>query len=216
MMACLLMVAMVTTKAQADKELGGWYVYNGFFNISEKFELFVESQYRSFNTADDPETFFFRPFFNYNVNKQFQVGLGLEYHNTWDYESSTDPDTEFRVTLQSMLFQNVGRVKLQHRYRYEFRNFEESKAQRFRYRLQATVPLNNKTFEKGTIFANAFNEIMVDSQPDLQLSQNRIYAGLGYQLSNLANIQVGYLGIAKPEDFYNRFQIFFTHKLNFY
>ena len=205
--------------AQSEDKLGSWYIYNGFFNVSPKVELFFETQLRTWETFSNPENFFLRPYFNYNWNKNFQSGLGLEYHKTWTY--AEDPDNrissdEFRITLQGMVFQRIERVSLQHRYRYEFRNVNSDQLQRMRYRIQATIPLNNKTMKKGTVFANVFNEFLVDTAPRLQLSQNRFYLAGGYQFTKDLNFQFGYLFISRSSSTHNRLQFFLTHKLYFY
>jgi hypothetical protein len=115
-----------------------------------------------------------------------------------------------------MLFQKEGRVALQHRYRYEFRNVEGDKLQRMRYRIQATVPLTSKSMAVGTIFLNTFNEIMIDTKPGFNFSQDRIYLAGGYQFNRTLNLQVGYLAILKPGVVHHRLQFFITHKLYFY
>lgn len=105
----------------------------------------------------NPETYFFRPYFNYNITKQVQTGLGLEYHKNWTYDAFPEnkvSSEEFRITLQTMLFQKVGRVALQHRYRYEFRHVDSDKPQRMRYRIQATIPITSNSMEAGTVFTN--------------------------------------------------------------
>lgn len=206
-------------KAQSEDELGSWFIYNGFFNVSPKVELFFETQLRNWETFSNPENFFLRPYLNYNVTENFQPGLGLEYHKSWTY--ADDPDDkissdEFRTTLQVMLFQKINRVSLQHRYRYEFRNVDGDHLQRTRYRIQATIPINNKTMEKGTFFMNTFNEFLIDTAPKLQLSQNRFYLAGGYQFTKSLNFQFGYLFISRSSTTHHRLQFLLTHKLYFY
>jgi hypothetical protein len=204
---------------QSEDKLGSWYIYNGFFNVSPKVELFFETQLRTYEVFSNPETFFLRPYFNYNITKQVQMGLGLEYHKNWTYDAVPENKVsteEFRITLQTMLFQKVGRVALQHRYRYEFRNVEADKLQRMRYRIQATIPLNSKSMEAGTIFLNTFNEIMIDTNPAFNFSQDRIYLAGGYQFNQALNLQVGYLAILRQGTVHHRLQFFITHKLFFY
>jgi hypothetical protein len=200
--------------------LGAWYIYNGFFNFSPTFELFVESQLRTWEVFDDPQVFFFRPYFNFNVAKNFQAGLGLEYHMNWTYETDSAPRVrteEFRTTLQAMLFQSIGRVNIQHRYRYEFRFLDEKGKQRTRYRIQLVIPLTKPKIEKGTLFATVGNEIMMNTQPDLSISQNRTYVYLGYQFTPLLNFQFGYMYLAFPSGpGQHRLHFFLTHKLYFY
>jgi hypothetical protein len=215
----IFLLISVRGYSQSEDKPGSWYIYNGFFNVSPKVELFFETQLRTYEVFSNPETFFIRPYFDYNITKQVQMGLGLEYHKNWTYDAVPEnkvSSEEFRVTLQTMLFQKVGRVALQHRYRYEFRNVEADKLQRMRYRIQATIPLNSKSMEAGTIFLNTFNEIMIDTNPAFNFSQDRIYLAGGYQFNQALNLQVGYLAILRQGTVHNRLQFFITHKLFFY
>jgi hypothetical protein len=209
----------IESRGQSENELGSWYIYNGFFNFSPKVELFFETQLRNWETFSNPEAFFVRPYFNYNIHPNFQAGLGLEYHNNWTY--AEDPDdrirtTEYRLTLQSMAFQNIGRVALQHRYRYEFRDIDSNPAQRVRYRLQATIPINKAIADKGVFFVNTFNEFLVDTEPRLSFNQNRFYFAGGYHFTKYLNFQFGYLIVSRASTVHHRLQFFLTHRLFFY
>jgi len=51
--------------------------------------------------------------------------------------------------------------------------------------------------EKGTVFINVSNEFLVDTEPKLQLSQNRFYIAGGCQITNGLNFQLGYLTISR-------------------
>lgn len=144
--------ASFNARAQSEDQLGSWYIYNGFFNVSPKVELFFETQLRNWETFSNPENFFVRPYFNYNVTQNFQPGIGLEYHKSWTY--AEDPDDkvsseEFRLTLQTMLFHKIGRVSLQHRYRYEFRNVEGDHLQRTRYRFRLLFQSTKKALKRA-------------------------------------------------------------------
>jgi len=215
----LFMLVSVTGYGQSEDKLGSWFIYNGFFNVSPKVELFFETQLRNYEVVSNPEVFFLRPYFNYNFTDHVQGGLGLEYHKSWTYDEVPEnkvSSDEFRITLQTMLFQKEGRVSLQHRYRYEFRDVDGSKLQRMRYRIQATIPITNSSLKPGTIFANTFNEIMIDTKPGFNFSQNRIYLAGGYQFNKALNLQVGYLAILRTGTVHHRLQFFITHKLYFY
>jgi hypothetical protein len=218
-MSMICCTAFLEANAQAPA-VGSWYIYNGFFNLNPKVELFFESQARLYEPISNIQVFFFRPYFNYNVTSNFQLGLGLEYHDSWTYDEVPEnkiKSNEFRVTLQSMLFQNIGFVSVQHRYRYEFRTINSEAAQRMRYRLQLTIPFKGKPIEKGDWFATAGNEIMVNTQPNLNLSQNRTYGLIGYQITKGLNFQTGYMRLFFPaKEGENRLQFFLTQKLFFY
>lgn len=218
----LILVTTITfseSHSQSDSKLGSWYIYNGFFNFSPKLELFFETQLRLWETFSNPETFFVRPYFNYNIHPNFQAGIGLEYHSNQTY--AEDPDdrqqsTEYRLTMQGMAFQNIGRVALQHRYRYEFRNISTGNRQRTRYRIQATIPINKKVADKGVFFANTFNEFLIETEPRLQFDHNRFYIAGGYHFTKHLNFQFGYLFVSREETTHNRLQFFLTQKLFFY
>ena len=217
----LVIFTLFITKgfAQSEDKLGSWYIYNGFFKFSPKVELFLESQLRNYEVFSNPETFFLRPYFSYNINKNIQPSLGLEYHKAWTYDEVPEnkiSTNEFRVTLQLMVFQNIGRVNLQHRYRYEFRTVDGDNLRRMRYRIQATIPLNSKTMTKGTFFANTNAELMLDTNPLLAINQNRLYVAGGYQFTDNLNLQLGYLAVFRPGTVHSRLQFFVTHKIWFF
>jgi hypothetical protein len=215
----LVLISNLVSAQNAEDKLGSWYIYNGFFKLTPQFEVFFESQLRTYEMVSNPETFFLRPYFTYNLNKNVQPGLGLEYHKSWTYSDIPEDKVvseEFRITLQTMVFQSIDRVRLQHRYRYEFRTVNENKLQRMRYRIQATIPLNGTTMTKGTLFTNVFNEIMIDTEPEFNFSQNRVYLSGGYQFSDNLNLQLGYMAVFRKGSVLNRLQFFLTQKFWFY
>ena len=206
--------------AQEGDKPGSWYVYNGFLKFSPKFEIFVESQWRTYEPIDNTQTIFLRPFFSYNFNPNFQLSLGQEYHMNRTFataEQGMVRTEEYRTTIQPMLFHNIGRVSFQHRYRYEWRFLDEKGKQRTRYRIQLGIPLSAPRMAKGVWFTTVGNEIMVDTKPDIQLSQMRTYAMLGYQISKKTHVQFGYMYISRPDvDNLHRLQFFLTQKFDFY
>lgn len=63
---------------------------------------------------------------------------------------------------------------IEHRYRIEQR-FTDSYANRFRYRLNISVPLNNLKMESGTLYASVYNDYKLP-----HFSRNRFHAGRIY------------------------------------
>lgn len=212
-----LLIGLSPVKAQ-DNDLGAWYIYNGFFKFNPKVEIFFETQWRNNEVFANPEAFFIRPYITYNVIKELQFGVSAEYHQHYSYGEDYTEQTlreEFRVDLMAILSQNVGRVKVQHRYRYEFRNINSYGGNRMRYRLQVTIPINSKNFDKGTLFINTNNEFFINNQPEWSFDQNRLYFAVGYHFTKSVNFQLGYMLVSKEVGNFNRLQIFFTHKLDF-
>ena len=122
---------------------------------------------------------------------------------------------EFRIDLQAILNQHMGRVWIQHRYRYEFRNINSDGGRRIRYRFQITVPFNRESLEKGAIFLNANIEPFITTQPEWVFDQNRIYGGIGYAFSPSLNFQVGYMARQRTGSNDARLWFFLTHRMNF-
>lgn len=216
-----LAVSLITFQAigQSEDKLGSWYIYNGFFKFTPKFEVFFETQLRNYEVLSNPETFFVRPYITYNLNKNVQPALGLEYHKSWTHdevpENKVDSD-EFRITLQTMVFQTIGRAQLQHRYRFEFRTVDGAALRRMRYRIQVTVPINSKIMSKGSFFANTNAELMINTNPTLGINQNRWFIAGGYQFTDNLNFQLGYLAVFRENSTHSRLQFFLTQKIWFY
>ncbi len=218
LLVCILGVFHL--KAQEEDKLGSWYAYNGFFNFSPKIELFFETHWRTYEPISDTEEVFVRPFLNLNLGQQFQIGIGNEYHMDWTFGGDGQDKIkteEYRLTFQGMLFQQIQRIKIQHRYRYEFRFLDKDGQQRMRYRLQLGIPLNDKSNEKGSVFLTGGTEFMVFTQPSFTLSQMRFYAMFGYQFSKSTHLQFGYMRIVRDGiPGLDRLQFFLTQKFNFY
>lgn len=220
---CFLLVVLFSqcrkSFGQADEKLGAWYIYNGSYYVDPKVELFFETQIRFYKPISNIEEFFLRPMANYHFSPLFFAGLGYSYGNSWTYDENKDDKerkTENRLILQAGLNHNITRTKIQHRYRFEQRWFESGNRHRFRYRLQATIPINGKIIEKGTFFVNAYDEIFINSKPELSFDQNRLYIAGGYQFNKTLNLQIGYLYQSRATANFHRLQFFLTQKLVFY
>ncbi|MFK5073629.1 DUF2490 domain-containing protein, partial [Klebsiella pneumoniae] len=83
------------------------------------------------------------------------------------------------------------RLKIEHRYRFEQRFINgDSYRNRFRYRLNTILPINNKVIQKKTFYLSLSDEIALNNR-DVFFEQNRIFAGAGYGISNQVTIQAG-------------------------
>lgn len=87
-----------------------------------------------------------------------------------------------------MLFHKINQISLQHRFRYEFRFLNEKGNRRTRYRLQLSIPLFAKANADSRWFATLGNEIMINTKKEFNISQNRAYAMLGYQIIRSLNL----------------------------
>ncbi len=203
------------------KPLGSWYMFNGFYRLSPKTELFVETQLRTWEVVSDPQNMLLKPYLSYFLKENWQIGFSQEYHYSWTYAEDKDMRTnfeEYRIGLQSIynhsILKNIG---VQHRLRYEFRFLDEKGQQRARYRLQFSVPFNNQEKIQGYFFSTVGNEFMLNFLPQIEIDQNRLYGLIGYQISKATNFQLGYMHISHPgENDLSRIMFFLTHKLKTY
>ena len=89
---------------------------------------------------------------------------------------------------------------LTHRYRFEQRFVESDFKARLRYFLALKIPLAKaKTSEEdgeekqpSKFYLSAYNEIFLNTKSSV-FDRNRVYGGLGYQLSKNVRIEAGYM-----------------------
>ncbi|GAB3576947.1 DUF2490 domain-containing protein [Hymenobacter daeguensis] len=139
---------------------------------------------------------------SYDIDPNFTLTVAGGRYSTSDYKDlEAGPlNTEKRLWEQLTLTQYSHRLKLEHRYRIEQRwfNFRDDSTQfrqRFRYRLNAFLPLNKKTITTGTVFLAAYDEIFLNPKGPV-FERNRVYGGVGCQLTPHIVLQVGYVNQA--------------------
>jgi hypothetical protein len=178
-----------------QNDFGSWNVINTKLNLSEKWNVFNELQVRSQSFYDNHFYYEIKGGVSYEISKNFSVLLGTGKYKTFtDGGSFKQPVTasEYRLWQQITMNHFLDRLKFEHRYRIEQRWFTTGYRNRFRYRLNVAVPLNNKKITAGTFYASAFNEIfLTNTEPYFE--RNRFFSGLGYQINDHFTIQPGYV-----------------------
>ena len=99
---------------------------------------------------------------------------------------------EHRIFQQFTSKQSVGVVSLTHRYRFEQRFVEADYKMRLRYFLAAKIPLQNTESESSKIYLSAYNEVFLNTESAV-FDRNRVYAGVGYQLTKNIRMEAGYM-----------------------
>lgn len=182
--------------AQAQKtDLGSWNILNVKFNQSPKTSLFVEGQIRSLSFYNDFHYYEYKGGVNYKLNKSVQFSLGAGSYQTYreggDFKLPKNND-EFRLWPQLILFQSVGPLKIEQRYRAELRWTSNGYRNRFRYRLSASYPFGNTSKGYNRFLASVSNELFfTDKEPYFE--RNRLQLNLNYKLSEYTTFQLGYL-----------------------
>ena len=189
----LFILFLFTINAHA--QIGSWTVLNVKSNISDKWSLFGEMQLRSLKLYDDFHYYEYKGGATFNIDKNFSLQAGLGNYDTYreggNFKTPMLND-EFRTWIQLAMKQNLKSIKFEHRYRAEQRWTANGFRNRFRYRLQAMIPMNSKKLEKGTFYTVGWNEIFFTNNAPY-FERNRAFVGGGYELSDQLAIQTGYL-----------------------
>ncbi|MBD1383836.1 DUF2490 domain-containing protein [Mucilaginibacter rigui] len=131
---------------------------------------------------------------SYDLDKNFTALLGSGTYHTYDYFNvDAGPNTnEFRVWEQMTVNQFLTPLKFEHRYRVEQRWVNGDYRNRFRYRLNMFIPLNNTKIVAKTWFLSIFDEVFFNNKAP-NFERNRISAALGYQIDKKWILQAGWI-----------------------
>lgn len=209
--ALLLLSSLLsnTAHAQSDQRTkdynnNGWYMYIGDHKVSDRWGIHAEAQLRRYNIIKDPQQLLIRAGVNYDLTPTAMITLGyafIETHPYGDYPAA-GIFPEHRPYQQLQLKGNLGMIGLTHRYRLEQRWIKPANAtnytylNRARYMLKATLPLAGPTLEAREPFLAVYDEVMIGFGENVRkniFDQNRLYAALGYKISNTATLELGYL-----------------------
>ncbi|MFK8104514.1 MAG: DUF2490 domain-containing protein [Saprospiraceae bacterium] len=180
-----------------NSDLGNWLIYIGSKKINSDWNWHHEVQYRNYNAIGDLEQLLLRTGIGYNLtenNNNLLLGYGFIHSQNYvaNLEDKVNVD-EHRIFQQFITRQSIGRVKVQHRYRFEQRWIEETDFKlRFRYFLSLNIPINNFDLIDNTWYASVYNEIFLNDE-QIVYDRNRLYLGLGYRLSKSTKFEVGYM-----------------------
>ncbi len=192
----VIIILITSISFSQQSELGNWMIYFGNKKLNDKFNLHHEVQYRNYNAIGDLEQLLLRGGIGYNLTpKNNNVLLGYGFIRSENYLDTTDKKNivnEHRIYQQFITKQHVGRVYIQHRYRFEQRFIETNFKARFRYFLALNIALNNKELTDKTFYFSAYNEIFINNANSI-FDRNRLYGGLGYRVNNSLRFELGYM-----------------------
>ncbi len=176
-----------------DSNFGNWLIYFGNKQFNSKWNLHHEVQYRNYNMIGDLEQLLLRTGLGYNLAENTNLLLGYGYILSENYIGDTDEKldiNEHRIYQQLITKQVIKGISLQHRYRFEQRFVEDDFKLRFRYFLGLNMPLSKK--ETNKYYLSAYNEIFLNTESSI-FDRNRLYAGIGYKISNSVRMELGYM-----------------------
>jgi len=192
MVALMLCLTLPNFLRAQDSDFGNWLIYFGYKKINSKWNIHHEVQYRNYNAMGDLEQLLLRTGLGYTFNEgKNNVLLGYGYILSENYINDSDDKltvNEHRIFQQFISSQNIGSVKLNHRYRFEQRFIEDDFKMRFRYFLGLNIPFKNTS----PFYFSAYNELFLNTKSTV-FDRNRLYGGIGYQLNENIKLETGYM-----------------------
>ena len=192
------MLVVVSTVAAARAQsfsLGTWHIINLKYNHTDQLSLFGEAQLRSLKFYNHFHYYEFKGGINYNIHKSLKLTLGAGSYQTYK-EGGTfvlpQNNDEFRLWPQVILTQDVGKLKIEQRYRMEMRWTSSGYRNRFRYRFGISYPFGKDTKGFKPLVASLNNELFfTDRAPYFE--RNRMQAAMNYKPLRHVALQLGYL-----------------------
>ncbi len=188
----LFLINIFSVKSQ-ENNIGNWLIYFGNKDLNSSLNWHHEIQHRNYNILGELEQLLVRTGLGYNVNENNNILLGygfIDSRNKAIESNEILKVNEHRIYQQFISKQVIGKIKIQHRYRFEQRFIEDDFKLRYRYFLSLNLPLlkTNKKY-----YISAYNEIFIDASQENSFDRNRIYGGLGYQLNSNIKLELGYM-----------------------
>lgn len=211
---CLSLLTAVGQDARLrESNRLGWFVYNGDHQLSKRWELHTEYQWRRVNFLRHWQQSLARLGAAYQLSDQVKLAGGYTFFTTYPYGRYPVADLgipypEHRIYQDFQLEDSLGRLAFSHRFRLEQRwlaNLNPDSPReieswdfqnRIRYQLQATLPLRGQTLDDGEPYLVFFDELFIGFGKNVGqnvFNQNRISGGIGYQFNKAFKLELAYL-----------------------
>jgi hypothetical protein len=182
------------TDAQ-NRNIGSWNIINLKYSQTEKLSFFAEAQLRSLKFYTNYHYYEYKGGVNYRLYNNVALTLGAGSYQTYkeggNFISPKNND-EFRIWPQIVLFQSIGLLKIEQRYRAELRWTSNGYRNRFRYRLGVSYPIGKERKAYKPFQLSASNELFfTNNEPYFE--RNRLHLAFQYKVSQFASFQMGYL-----------------------
>jgi hypothetical protein len=188
-------VSINTLFAQNSSGLGSWNIVNLKFNIDDKWSFFGEGQLRSLQFYSNFHYYEYKGGINYKAHKSVMLTLGAGSYQTYKEGGNfvlPKNNDEFRIWPQILLFQSIGKLNVEQRYRTELRFTSDGYHNRFRYRLGVSYPFGKERDEFKPFLISASNEIFfTNTEPYFE--RNRMLFTFNYKPSKATTLQIGYV-----------------------
>ena len=191
----IIFTSSVNISLAQNFDLGSWNILNLKYNINNKWSVFGEAQLRSLKFYDHFHYYEYKGGVNYKIHKHATLSLGAGSYQTYKEGGNfvlPKNNDELRVWPQIIIFQSLGKLKIEQRYRAELRFTSNGYRNRFRYRVGLSYPFGKEVNNYKPFQITASNELFfTDKEPYFE--RNRMLVAFNYKPSKKTTIQVGYL-----------------------
>ncbi len=195
-MLTILILILWTNRTFAQSiDLGSWNVLNLKYEYNNKLSFFGEAQIRSLKFYSNFHYYEYKGGFNYKIHKDVKLSLGAGSYQTYKEGGNfvlPKNNDEFRIWPQVILFKSIGKLKIEQRYRAEFRFIRNGYRNRFRYRFGISFPFGKERNEYKPFQVSASNELFFTNK-EPYFERNRLSFALNFKPSKATTLQIGYL-----------------------
>jgi len=117
--ALLILNILISTSVAQNFDLGSWNILNLKYNVDNKWSVFSEAQLRSLKFYANFHYYEYKGGVNFKVHKNATSSLGAGSYQTYKEGGNfviPKNNNEFRIWPQIIIFQSLGKLKLEQRY----------------------------------------------------------------------------------------------------
>jgi Protein of unknown function (DUF2490) len=195
LLVLVLLLWLINCSVAQKFDLGSWNILNLQYHIDKKWSVFGEAQIRSLKFYDNFHYYEYKGGIYYKIHQNVKLTLGAGSYQTYQEGGNfvlPKNNDEFRAWSQLIVFQSIGKLKVEQRYRTEFRFTSSGYRNRFRYRVGLSYLFGKEKKEYKPFQVSVSNEIFfTDNTPYFE--RNRLLFVFNYKPSRIMTIQAGYL-----------------------
>jgi hypothetical protein len=193
---CTLFFFLFSPLKMLSQTLGCWNTLNISYDNGKKWSFSSELQLRSLQFYKNYNYNEYKGLVTYKIMPNLQTSIVLGRYTTYgNGKTFQNPKLaeEFRAAIQVGLKNTLGKVGVDHRYRFEKRFYTNgSRASRVRYRIGLSIPLD-KTQKTNLGLSNEFLIAIIPGNTVLRYDKNRISVGVTRKMTDMVSMQVGFL-----------------------
>lgn len=178
-----------------DEGLGSWNILNLQYKWNDRLSGLVEGQVRSLKFYDNFHYYEYKGAVTYKAMPGLRLALGAGRYVTYrpggDFVTPKAND-ELRIWPQVAFDASLGRLRLEHRYRWEMRYTSFGYRNRFRFRLGLAYPFGASKGGERPYTISASNELFFSDQ-EPYFERNRAQVTLNRRITPGLALQLGYL-----------------------